>query len=594
MGILRQLIRELVRRRVFRMTAIYIVAAWVAVQVASEALPALNIPDVAIRQVWLAALIGFPVAIVFSWKFDIASSGIRRTPAAHEDAEATLPLRPVDYGVLAALAAVMLATLLGVGQRLVALQIETGKAPATRLIAPNSIAVLPLASLSSSPDDAYFAAGMHDALITSLSKIAALMVTSRTSVLRVDSELSVPEIGRQLGVSKVLEGSVLMDGDRVRVIVQLIDAASDLHVWAETFEREMIDIISLQNEVARTIADVVEVRLTPHEAASLAKAVPVRPDTYRAYLKGMYQFRQERAEADRRGVEILEQVVRRDPASALAHAGLAYGYAHLGHSPFPGDAYPKARAAAELALELDPELALAHLAMGMYHVYYEWDHATAEKAFKRAISLNPSLTEAHYHLAWLYEILGPEREAESLAAGDRTRELDPLSPFMLGWLAEQYRDACKYDKAVAIAKEAVRLDPDHPIGWLALGQIYVELGKFDEAIAAHGHLAEKPGWAWLLGTTYAAAGLEDKALKVSAGLEQFPGTEFPLALIQARLGASDSALQAIAEVEVKRMPWYPALLGWWPGIEAIAEDPRLKERAATLGLPDPRAMRCGN
>jgi TolB-like protein len=262
---LKYLLRELRRRRVFRMTAIYIVAAWVVVQIASEAFPAFNIPESAIRYVWAAALIGFPIAVLFSWKYDFTTSGIRRTPAAHEEMATIHPLTRVDYGVLAALGLVILAIVFGVGQRLVEVQTETAQAPTTREIDPNSIAVLPLESLSPNPDDAYFAAGVHDALITSLSKITALMVTSRTSALRVNSELSVPEIGRQLGVAKLLEGSVLMDGDRVRVIVQLIDAASDLHLWADTYEREVANIITLQNEVARTIADVIEVRLTPRE-----------------------------------------------------------------------------------------------------------------------------------------------------------------------------------------------------------------------------------------------------------------------------------------------------------------------------------------
>jgi TolB-like protein/Flp pilus assembly protein TadD len=574
------------------MTAIYIVMAWVAVQVASEAFPALNIPDVAIRYVWIAVLIGFPVAVLFSWKYDFTASGIRRTPAAHEDDTAVSPLTRVDYGVLAALAVVMLATLFGVGQRLIEVQTESGRAPTTREIDPNSIAVLPLESLSPNPDDTYFAAGIHDALITKLSKITALMVTSRTSTLRVDPRLSVPEIGRRLGVAKLLEGSVLMDGDRVRVIVQLIDAASDLHLWAETFERDVVDIIALQNEVARTIAGVIEVRLTPREEAALAKANPVRPDTYREYLKGMYQFRQETPEADRRGVEILEEVVRQDPTSALAHAGLAYGYANLGHSPFPGDAYPKAKLAADKALQLDPELAEAYLALGMYRIYYEWDYESAERAFKRAIKLNPSLVWAHYQLAWLYEILGPERERESLLEGDRTLELNPLSPYMVGWLADQYRDACQHEKALSLAREAIRLDPEHPIGWVSLGWTYAELGKFDEAIDAHGRLAEKPDWSWTIGTSYAAAGLEDKAREVAVALEQYPGTELPLAVIYARMGDRESALHWIAEVERQRVPWYLALLGWWPGVELIADDPRLMARAEAHGLPDPRTMRC--
>lgn len=593
MNKLNDLLRELRRRRVFRMTVIYIVAAWVTVQVASEAFPAFNMPDGAIRYVWVAVLIGFPVAVLFSWKYDFTASGIRRTPAAHEDVEAARSLTRVDYGVLAALALVMLATVFSVGQRLVEVQTETARAPTTREIDPNSIAVLPLESLSPNPDDAYFAAGVHDALITSLSKITALMVTSRTSTLNVNSELSVPEIGRQLGVAKLLEGSVLMDGDRVRVIVQLIDAASDLHLWADTYEREVADIIALQNEVARTIADVIEVQLTPREEVALAEANRVRPDSYRAYLKGMYQFRQETPEADRRGIEILEEVVRQDPTSALAHAGLAYGYAILAHSPFPGNAYPKAKSAADIALQLDPELAEAHLAVAMYREYYEWDFEGAERAFTRAIKLNPSLTDAHYHLGWLYELLGPEREEESLAEGERARELDPLSPFIVGWLANQYEDACRYEDALRLAREAIRLDPEFPIGWFVLGVIHAELGQFDEAIDAHGRLADIPDWSWIIGTTYAAAGLEDKAREVAAALEQYPGTELPLSLIYMSLGDRQSALHWIAKSETARVPWYPAMLGWFPRHEVIPDDPRLQERAAALGLPDPRTLGCG-
>jgi len=577
---------------VFRMTAIYIVAAWVVVQIASEGFPAFNIPESAIRYVWVAALIGFPIAVLFSWKYDFTTSGIRRTPAAHEDEAAVRSLTQVDYGILAALGLVMLAIVFGVGQRLIEVQTETARAPTTREIDPNSIAVLPLENLSPSPDDAYFAAGVHDALITSLSRITALMVTSRTSANRVNPELSVPEIGRQLGVAKLLEGSVLMDGDRVRVIVQLIDAASDLHLWADTYEREVADIITLQNEVARTIAEVIEVRLTPREETALAEANPVRPDTYRAYLKGMYQFRQETPEADRRGIEILEEVVRQDPTSALAHAGVAYGYANLAHSPFPGDAYPKAKSAADLALQLDPELAEAHLAMGAFRLYYEWDFEGAERALKRAIELNPNLAWAHYHLGWLYELFGPGRDEESLAEGERARELDPLSPFFVGWLANQYTDACRYEEALRLSREAIRLNPEFPVGWATLGVSYAELGQFDEAIDAHKRLADDPGFAWFLGTTYAAAGLEDKVREVASPLEQYPGTELPLSLIYMRLGDRESALHWIAKAETTRTPWYPWMLGWFPGSEYIADDPRVQARAAALGLPDPRTMGC--
>jgi len=590
---LKNLLTELRRRRVFRMTAVYIVAAWVVVQVASETFPAFNIPEGAIRHVWIAALIGFPVAVLFSWKYDLTASGIRRTPAAHEDAKVARLLTWIDYGTLAALSVVILAIAFSVGQRLVDVQTEIARAPTTREIDPNSIAVLPLESLSPNPEDAYFAAGVHDALITNLSKITALMVTSRTSALRVNPTLSVPEVGRHLGVARLLEGSVLMDGDRVRVIVQLIDAASDLHVWAETYERDVTDIIALQNEVARTIADVIEVRLTPREEVVLARANRVRPETHRAYLKGMYQLFQETPEADRRGIEMLEEVVRQDPTSALAHAGVAYGYANIGHAPpFPAWSYLKAKAAADIALRLDPDLGEAHMAVGMYRMLYEWDVEGAERAFKRAIELNPSLPLAHYDLGWLYELRGPEWEKESLAEGERARQLNPLAPVFIGGLAWQYADACRYEDALRLAREAIRVDPEHPTGWMALGLTYAELGQFDEAIDAHEKLAGTV-WSFWLGMTYAAVGLEDKAREITTALENVPGAEIAVAWIYMNLGDRDAAMHWTAETEAVRAPWYPWLLGMFHGSELIADDPRLQARAAALSLPDPRTMGCG-
>lgn len=591
MSALTELFHELRRRRVFRMTGIYVVAAWVGVQVASETFPALGIPESAIGYVWVAALLVFPVAVLFSWKYDVTADGIRRTAIPGEDDAAHHSLTRVDYAVLSALALVVLTMVSGVGHQLAGVRAVVAVAPSTRVIDPNSIAVLPLESLSPNPEDAYFAAGIHDSLITSLSRIKALLVTSGPSARRIDTTLSAPEIGRQLGVAKLVGGSVLLDGDRVRVIVQLIDAASDLNLWVDTYERDVTDIIDLQNEVARTIADVVEVRLTPREEAALAKEGHIRPDLYRAYLKGMYQFFQDTPEADLRGIRILEEVVRQDPTSALAHAGVAYGYANIVHSPAPPPVeapHRRAKEAAEVALRLDPELAEAHMALGMYQYMYEWDLEAAMSSLERAIELSPSLALAHYDLAWVYELLGPDYEDASLAAGKRTVELNPLSAYMVGALAWQYADACRYEEALDLARDAVRLDPEHPIGWASLGLVNAEIGRFDEAIDAHERLAGTI-FEWFIGLSYAAAGLEDKARTVATASEFFP---LAPAWIYMVLGDREAALHWVAQSKSTRMAWYPYLLGNFTGSETIADDPRVQAYAAELGLPDPRTMGC--
>jgi TolB-like protein/Tfp pilus assembly protein PilF len=574
------------------MTGIYIVAAWVVIQVASEVFPAVDIPESAIRYVWLAVLACFPFAVFFSWRYDITGEGFRRTPGARDQPSEAHPLTRFDYAVLGGLALAIVVIVGGVGQQLLDVQTERSIAPATRAINPNSIAVMPLESLSENPTDAILAAGVHDALINNLSRISALMVTSRLSTRRIGPELSVPEIGRQLGVAKLLEGSVVVDHNKVQIIVQLIDAASDLNLWAETFERDLTDIISLQNDVARAVADVVDVRLTAREESAMAKAAPVDPNTYRAYLKGMYQFFQETPEADQRGVEMLEEVVRQDPDSALAHAGLAYGYASIGHTPpFPAWSHLKAKAAADRALELDPELAEAHMAAGMFEYLYAWDIDAAIRATKRAIELNPNLALAHYDLAWAYELLGPDWEKESLLAGERARDLNPLNIVFVAGLAWQYADACRFDDALRLAREAVRLNPDHPMGWAALGIVHTGLGQFDEAIQAHRKL-EGNGFFWLQGITFAAAGLEDTARAFAAQLEGVPGAELAIAWIFMNLGDHEAALHWIDAAEKAQAAWYPWLLGMFHGSEMIAEDPAYQARAAKLGFPDPRTMGC--
>lgn len=578
------LVKELRRRRVLRMTAYYIMAGWVAIQIASEALPALNLDESAIRYVWLAVFAGFPVAVLFGWRYDITSQGIRRTALGTEATAAELRLGRTDYALLAGLALLALAGLYSLSQRALQQQVALDVAPQTRAINPDSIAVLPLENLSPDPEQEYFASGMYETLINTLCKVSALRVTSGTSARRVGSGLTSPMIGRQLGVAKLIEGSVLREGNKVRVTLQLIDAASDQHLWAESYERDFTDVIALQADIARAVARAVQVQLTAQDEAQLAHSLEIRPDTFESYLRAMFQFRKETQRGYEQGIQILEEALENDPTSALAYAGLAQGFSELGHSPFPvRAAYPRAKAAADKAIELDSTLAEAHLSVGMYKLYYEYDWDGADAAFARALELNPSLSDAWFHWAWKLELFG--RDDAAIAAGEKTVELSPLSPMYVSWLAEQYRDAGQPDKAIDLAESVLRLYPEFPVAWLALGNALDEQGRFAEAIEAHGHLSDKPFWSWARGYTYAQAGQEEKAREIIAGIEHVQDNAIPLALLYASVADAEKAIYWLEQAGEIRMPWYPWLVGWFPQFRGLHDHPLVIKKAEELGVP---------
>ncbi len=306
-------------------------------------------------------------------------------------------------------------------------------------------------------------------------------------------------------------------------------------MWVESFTREFDGLISMQNEVASAVAREVQVQLTLDEERQLALTDGPDSATYEAYLKGMFQLHKASRRGYRRAIEIFTEAVENDPTSALAYAGLAIGYSQLGHSPFPAaGAYPRAKEAAQRALEYNPNLAEAHLAVGMYKIYYEWDFAGGEESFLRALELNPSLVDAHYHYAWLLELL--LRDEEAIEYGEYTKELNPLSPFYTSWLAEQYRDAGMYEEAIEEAKTTLELNPNYPVAWFALGQTYLDMGRIDEAIEAHENLRNNRFWGFVLAATLATANRDEDAAAVLKFVEEGNNNSFTLSLIYGGMG----------------------------------------------------------
>ncbi len=575
MGSLTGLISEARRRRVFRTAGLYVVGAWILLQVVALALQALELPDALLRYFWGAAFIGFPIALIFGWYYEMSAAGIRRTSPGDSATTEALALRIPDYLIIGALAIVAGIVAAGVFDR----ARYEGEFLAYD---PNGIAVLPLEDLSDAEDQAYFSTGMHDALISSLSKISALSVVSRRSASNIDKTLSMQAVGKKLGVRNIIEGSVTRQGSRVRIFVQLVDAARDVQIWAGTFEREMTGVLGLQNDIANSIAEAIDVRLSTEEKSELAKQPVVDSATYDAYLRAMYRIHDDSNDVRREGIAILKKAVESDPDNALLHAGLAYGYALLGHSPFPEGMYPSSILSAERALALDNSIAEVYVAIGMQKMYYEWDFPAAENALLRALEINSSLTIAQYQYAWLMELY---RDSErSLPPGELTAKLDPLDPFFLGWLADQYRNAGRYEDALNMANRTLEIAPNHAVALMVKSRTYVEMEEFESALAASSRISNHPRWGFIHGTALAAAGDTVAARTILENIERSPRFVVPLMISHATLGDVDEAFAWLEVARDVRLPWYPWFVTWFPQLEQFRDDPRMYAHARALGL----------
>jgi len=482
MARLQQLMTELRRRRVFRAAGIYVVAAWVVVQVTSLVFPAIDVPDAAIRYVWTAALLLFPLALVFAWFYEITSSGMERTPPAEAASEVDLSLRRLDFLIIGALAVVGLAIGWQLSTDIRDFSLNSRIESATGDIDPNSIAVLPLENLSDDPEQQYFVSGMQNALISGLSRISALKVTSKTSTMRFsDSVESLPNIAAQLGVAKLIEGSIFRVGNRVRISVQLVDAQADQHIWSETFEDDIEDVLQLQSNVAQAIADQVEVAVLP---AGNAQKRLVNPAAYEAYLKGQFHVERYTAQDMMLASQYYQQAIDLDPDYALAHYGLSKlcGFQAQAGVISPEEAKEQCLPLIERALALDDQLPEAHMgyAAHMTWQHFNWDEG--DRAFKRALALNPSYAEAHMFYSHFLGIMG--RHEESSEEMSLALELDPLNPFVRGLYAVQLLMIDDYQGAVDVVEEVMTTTPGFGFGYNITWQAYHELGENDAAIAA--------------------------------------------------------------------------------------------------------------
>jgi TolB-like protein/Tfp pilus assembly protein PilF len=347
-----------------------------------------------------------------------------------------------------------------------------------------SIAVLPLENMMGDSEQDYFVAGMHEALITELSKIGALTVISRTSAMRYrNTDKSVPEIARELGVDALIEGSVLRAGNQVRITAQLIEAATDRNLWADNFDRELRDILALHSEVARAIAREIKIAVTPEETRRLASARPVNPEAYEAYLKGWFHLYKLTPESLDIALQYFELALEKDPNYALAYVGIAETLGTRGHIGLvpPREAFPKTKAAALKAIELDDTLGEAHDILANVRFYLEWDWPAAEREYRRAIELNPNYAEVRRTYSLFLASTG--RREEALAEMERCLELDPHNSLFQFNFGLRLLELGRYDAAIAQLQKVLRTDPNFAFGHRGLWAAFHQKRMYEEAVA---------------------------------------------------------------------------------------------------------------
>ena len=455
----------------------------------------------------------------------------------------------------------------------------------------DSIAVLPLENLSRDPEQEYFADGMTEALITNLAQIQALRVVSRTSAMRFKGvRKPLPEIARELGVAAIVEGTVARSGDRVRITAQLIEASSDRHLWARSYERDLSDALALQAEVARAIAEEVQVHLSPVEAARLSKERRIDPEALEAYLRGRHHWNRRTEPAIRKGIEYFQEAIERDPVYAQAYAGLASAYDSMGNYNYlpPGDAYTRSLAALRRALEIDDTLAEAHTAHAGLLFSWNWDWAAAEAAFQKALSLNPNYEGAHLWYADMLSAL--RRDDEALVSIRRAYEIDPLSLPVNMTLGSTHFYARRYEEAIAQQLRTIELDPSFAPVYRNLGGSYEQMGRFREATAAFEKAAAlSPDLTAkaLEAHLYAVSGHESDARKLLVEIEAEGKNKylprFSVAAIYAGLGERDAAfenLEHALEARDRGMVWIKAS----PRMDPLRPDPRFSDLLRRMRL----------
>src|SRR5205807_75347 len=578
------------RRNVYKVAVAYIVAGWALSQGIAQVFPVFDIPNLVIRLIVLLSIVGLPVALILSWMSEMTPEGIKRTatadamPAAARSKEHTW----IYVVVIAGLFSIGLFFL----GRYSAGNKESGRPPATAGSLPQkSIAVLPFDNLSRDPDNAYFCEGVQDEILTRLAKVADLKVISRTSTQHFKSTPEdLREIAKRLGVTNILEGSVQKASDQVRVNVQLINALTDAHLWADTYDRKLTDIFAVETEIAKAIADTLQAKLTGSEQHVIAARPTESTEAHQLYLKGRYFWNKRIGNDLKKSIDYFKQAIAVDPNYALAYAGVADAYVWLpGYTAgTPRDCYPKAKAAATKALQLDDTLAEAHTTLALAIWLYDFDSAQAIREFQRAIELNPNYAIAHQQYG-NNTLAALGRFDDAIVEGKRAVELDPLSLVINTDLGSDYYYARRYDEAIAQLRKTLEMDPGFYIAHLVLGQVLDAKGARDAAIVecqkARG-LNDDPSVLGVLARAYGLSGNKMEAEKILDQLKKLSQeryvSAYSFALVYLGLGDKEEALRWLEQSYQDRAGSDIGFIRVDPLLDPLRGDPRFEALAEKI------------
>jgi len=576
----RSFFAELRRRNVYKVAIAYVVAGWALAQGIAQVFPVFDIPNWIIRLIVLLIILGLPIALVLAWTFELTPQGIKRTETADAMPETARQKKHTWIYV------VVIAGLFSIGLFFLgrySAKNATPRQSEAPTVSQKSIAVLPFDNLSRDPDNAYFCEGVQDEILTRLAKVADLKVISRTSTQHFKSTPdNLPQIAKQLGVAHILEGSVQKSNDQVRVNVQLINALTDAHLWADTFDRKLTDIFAVESEIAKAIAETLQAKITGSEKNLIAKAPTANPEAYELYLKGRFFWNKRTGGDLRKSIEYLKQAIAKDPNYALAYAALAdsYGLLRFYGGASPAESIVPATAAAKKALELDDSLAEPHASLGLIATE-ELEVHRGVSELERAVQLNPNYATAHHWLSLAFTALG--QSDRSIKELKRAVELDPLSMVINADLSIGYIYARRYDEAEAQARKTLEIDPGSFLAHYYLGMALQLKGRLKEAIPEFQKAVDvnhDPYSTSMLIQGYARNGQTDEARKLLAQLNEMAKSaevpEYAFALAYTSLGDKDRAIAALEHAFAGGNNSYLFLLPGDPLLDDLRGDPRFE------------------